>query len=57
VGQVLAFLTIVAGFIFAIGLVTHAAGTAQVTNSLASGITNLFTLELGKTPTTATKTG
>ncbi len=56
-GQVLAFLTIVAGFIFAIGLVTHPAGTAQVANSLSSGITNLFTLELGKTPTTATKTG
>jgi len=56
-GQVLAFLALVAGFIFAIGLVTHASGTAQVINSTASGITNLFTLELGKTPTTPVKTG
>jgi len=49
-GQVFAFLTLVAGFVFAMGLVTHASGTAQVTNSLANGITNLFSLELGSTP-------
>lgn len=56
-GQVFGFLALVAGFIFAIGLVTHAQGTAQVINSTASGITNLFTLELGKTPAPAAKTG
>ena len=54
--QIIAFLTTVAGFILVMGLVKNASGTAQVTNSLASGITNLFTLELGNTPTTATKT-
>jgi hypothetical protein len=50
-GQVLAFLTLVAGFVFAMGLVTNASGTAKVVNSLGNGITNLFTLELGKVPT------
>jgi fumarate reductase subunit D len=50
VAQILAFLTLVAGFVFAMGLITHPAGTAQVTNSLANGITNLFTLELGVVP-------
>lgn len=52
-GQIFAFLTLVAGFVFAMGLVTHAADTAKVTNSLASGITNLFTLELGSVPKAA----
>ena len=45
-----AFITLVAGFVFAMGLVTHPAGTAQVANSAASGITNLLTLELGQVP-------
>lgn len=49
-GQVFAFLTLVAGFVFAMGLVTNYKGTAAVVNSLANGITNLFTLELGKVP-------
>lgn len=49
-GEVWAFLTLVAGFVFAIGLVTNASGTAKVINSLASGVTNLFTLELGQVP-------
>jgi hypothetical protein len=51
-GQVFAFLTLVAGFVFVMGLVTHPSGTAAVINSTASGITNLFTLELGQTPKT-----
>lgn len=49
-GSVLAFLTTVAGFVFLMGLVTHPAGTAQVINSTAKGVTNLFTLELGQVP-------
>lgn len=48
--QIFAFLTLVAGFVFAMGLVTNAKGTATVVNSLANGVTNLFTLELGKVP-------
>lgn len=47
---VFAFLTLVAGFIFVMGLVTNAKGTATVTNSLGNGLTNLFTLELGQVP-------
>ena len=49
-GAFLAFLTVVAGFIFAMGLVTHPAGTSQILNSTSNGLTNLFTLELGKVP-------
>lgn len=49
-GQIIAFLTLIAGFIFAMGLVTHPAGTASVINSTANGLTNLFTLELGQVP-------
>lgn len=49
-GQIFAFLTLVAGFVFLMGLVTHPSGTAQVINSTAHGITNLFTLELGVVP-------
>lgn len=54
-GQIIAFLSLVAGFVLIMGLVTHPAGTAQVINSTASGITNLFTLELGQVPKTTTK--
>lgn len=50
--QIFAFLALVAGFVFAMGLVTHAAGTAQILNSTSNGLTNLFTLELGQTPKT-----
>lgn len=49
-GSFWAFITLVAGLIFAMGLVTHAAGTAAVVNSTANGLTNLFTLELGQVP-------
>lgn len=49
-GPFIAFVTLVAGFIFAIGLVKNSAGTAQVINSTANGLTNLFTLELGSVP-------
>lgn len=48
--QVLGFLTVVAGFVFLMGLVTHAKGTAAVINSTANGLTHLFTLELGQVP-------
>lgn len=47
---VIAFLTLVAGFIFAMGLVTHSAGTAAVINSTSNGLVKLFTLELGQVP-------
>lgn len=53
-GGFLAFITLVAGFVFAMGLVTHAAGTAQIINSTANGLTSLFTLELGQVPKTKT---
>ena len=49
-GPILAFLTTVAGFVLIMGLVTHGSETAQVINSTAKGITNLFTLELGVVP-------
>lgn len=52
-GQILAFLTLVAGFVFAMGLITHPKGTATVINSTANGITHLFTLELGQVPKNA----
>lgn len=49
-GSIIAFLTLVAGFIFAMGLVTNAKGTVQVVNATANALTNLFTLELGQVP-------
>lgn len=52
-GQLVAFLTLVAGLVFAMGLVTHPSGTAQVINSAANGVTKLFTLELGQVPKTS----
>jgi hypothetical protein len=45
--QFLAFLTLVAGFVFLMGLVTHPAGTAQVINAGSNGLYKLFALELG----------
>lgn len=52
-GQFLGFLTLVAGLVFLMGLVTHPKGTSEVINSTASGITNLLTLELGQVPKTS----
>lgn len=49
-GQIFAFLTLVAGFVFMMGLITHPQGTKQVIDSTAHAITNLFTLELGVVP-------
>ena len=49
----LAFLTLVAGFVFLMGLVTHPGGTAQVINSGSNALTNLFSLELGTVPKTS----
>lgn len=49
-GAFLGFLAVVAGFIFAMGLVTHGSGTAQVINAGSNGLYNLFSLELGKSP-------
>lgn len=46
----LVFLTLVAGFVFAMGLVTHASGTAAVINAGSNGLYKLFSLELGQTP-------
>lgn len=48
--QLFAFLTLVAGFVLVMGLVTNSKGTAAVIDSLAAGVTNLFTLELGVVP-------
>jgi len=49
-GGALAFLTLVAGLVFAMGLVTHPSGTAQVVNAGSNALTNLFSLELGTVP-------
>lgn len=46
----LGFLAVLAGFIFAMGLVTHASGTAQVINAGSNGLYKLFSLELGAKP-------
>lgn len=51
----LAFITLVAGLVFAMGLVTHAAGTGQVINAASSGLVKLFSLELGAVPTNTKK--
>lgn len=51
-GQVLGFITLVAMLVFAMGLVTHPAGTASIVNSTSNGLVKLFTLELGKVPST-----
>jgi hypothetical protein len=56
----LAFITLVALLVFAMGLVTHAADTGQIINASSSGLVKLFSLELGQVPgtkTTAKKTG
>jgi hypothetical protein len=46
----LGFLALVAGFIFMMGLVTHAKGTASVINAGSNGLYKLFSLELGAKP-------
>ena len=52
----LAFLTLVALLIFGMGLVTNASGTGDIINSASSGLVSIFSLELGKVPTTASTT-
>lgn len=52
-GAFLAFITLVAGLVFAMGLVTHAKDTATVINSGSNALTNLFSLELGTVPKTS----
>lgn len=52
-GAFIAFLTLIAGLVFAMGLVTHSQGTAQVINSGSNALTNLFSLELGTVPKTS----
>lgn len=51
--QFLGFITLVAMLVFAMGLVTHASGTAQVVNAGSNGLVKLFTLELGQVPKTS----
>lgn len=51
-GSILAFLTLIAGFVFAAGLVRNYKGTTAVADSTANGLTKLFTLELGVVPST-----
>ena len=48
--QVLGFFALVAAFVFGMGLVTHAGGTATVINSGTNGLYKLFSLELGNAP-------
>lgn len=50
--QFLGFITLVAMLVFAMGLVTHAAGTGQVINASSNGLVKLFSLELGVVPKT-----
>lgn len=52
-GAFLGFLTLVAGLIFAMGLVTHPQGTGTIINSTSNGLVKLFSLELGKVPKTS----
>lgn len=52
----LAFLTLVAMLVFGMGLVTNAAGTGDIINSASSGLVSIFSLELGKVPTTTATT-
>ncbi len=47
------FITLVAGLVFLMGLVTHAAGTGQVINAGSNGLVKLFSLELGQVPKTS----
>jgi hypothetical protein len=49
-GRLFAFLTLVAGFVFAMGIITHPKDTASVVNSMSSGLVSLLTLELGTVP-------
>lgn len=51
-GQLLGFITLVALLVFGMGLVTHPNGTASIVNSTSNGLVKLFTLELGKVPST-----
>lgn len=46
----LAFITLVATFVFLMGLVTHSSGTASVINAGSNGLFKLFSLELGQVP-------
>lgn len=48
------FITLVAILVFMMGLVTNASGTGTVINSASNGLVSLFSLELGKVPTTTT---
>lgn len=52
----LAFITLVALLVFAMGLVTHASDTGQIINASSNGLVKLFTLELGVVPGTKTTT-
>lgn len=52
-GAFIAFITLVAGLVFAMGLVTHAGQTATVVNAGSNALTNLFSLELGTVPKTS----
>lgn len=52
-GGFLALLTLVAGLVFAMGLITHAKDTATVVNAGSNALTNLFSLELGTVPKTS----
>lgn len=51
---VLGFITLVAMLVFAMGLVTHPAGTANILNAASNTLTRLFSLELGQVPKQAT---
>lgn len=54
--QAIAFLTLVAGFIFVMGLVTNPKGTATVINAGSNGLYKLFSLELGRYDSSLGKT-
>lgn len=51
--KILGFITLVAFLVFAMGLVIHPKGTAALINSTSNGLVQLFTLELGKVPGSA----
>jgi hypothetical protein len=48
---ILGFLTLVAMLVFGMGMITNYKGSVAILNASANGLTKLFTLELGKVPT------
>lgn len=55
-GSFFAFITLIAGLVFAMGIITHASDTATVLNAGSNSLTSLFSLELGVAPSSTSTT-